>query len=433
MNQKKKLSTIAVSLLVLTMGSSSLQAKDKWGTPELKDKYRPQQAWMQKFSPTPDVIANTSIAQAIESCDEVVGKNRYCTIEVNGDETDFPLEIFRSKTKIVGTEDMEALTSNQSGIFIYIGDKTQQVILEGLNLQGHSAGDDEIYGIVVEGSKIKKIAILNNHIHHFDSNSDAHGIAVYGTGATGKNSISHVLIKGNEVHDMRTGSSESIVINGNVQRWEISENDVYDVNNIAIDAIGGEGTSPARQDKKGRILPGKLDAARFGFIENNYVENMHTSDNPAYGNTESWAAAIYVDGAHHVHIEGNEVVNAAWGYEIGAENCVVSRHITMLNNKSEDTYYGDLVLGGYASTGFKADKSINCNPNNTEDANEGHGYVKFLTIKNNSFNTSTGEQNSVTLQNRTTNAVIVQEGVEAVNETGNGSAKGDENAVRVVE
>ena len=433
MRQKRILKNIVLALLLSTVGSSLLEAKEQWGTNSVNDKYRPQQAWIQKFSEIPNVVAGNSISEAIENCDKVVGSNHYCTIEVNGDETDFPLEIFRSKTKIVGAENMDSLTSSKNGIFIYIGDKTQQVILEGLSIQGHVAGEEEIYGIIVEGSKIKKIAILNNTIYDFNSNSDAHGIAVYGTGKGSKNSIKHVLIKGNQIHDMRTGSSESIVINGNVQRWEISENDVYDVNNIAIDAIGGEGTSPVGKDKNGRIVPGKTDAARFGFIENNYVENMHTSDNPAYGNEESWAAAIYVDGAHHVNITDNVVVNTPWGYEIGAENCIVSKHISMIGNSSDNAYYGDLVLGGYAKKGFRADKSINCNPNNTQDTNEGHGYVKFLTIKDNSFNTSLGEEESVTLQYRITNALIVQEGVEAVNETGNGSAKGDENAVSIVE
>jgi len=432
MRQEKKLTTMALSLLLLGMSVSVVEAAAGWGTPILDDKYRPKQAWIQKFSQTPDVVAGTSIAEAIENCNKIVG-NGYCTIEVNGDETDLPLEIFRSKTKIVGVDEMEPLTSSKNGTFIYIGDNTGQVILEGLNIQGHSARRDDIYGIIVEGSKIRKIAIQNNNIHDFSSNSNAHGIAVYGTDTGGKNSIKNILISNNEVHNMRTGSSESIVVNGNVQRWEISGNSVVNVNNIAIDAIGGEGTSPAGTDKNGRIVPGKTDAARFGFIENNYIEDMHTSDNPAYGNEESWAAAIYIDGAHHILIEGNEVVDTAWGYEIGAENCVVSRYVTMVDNSSDDAYYGDLILGGYAKKGFWADKSINCNPNNTNDANEGHGYVKFLTIKNNDFNTRYGEEESVTLQYRTTNAMVVQEGVEAVNESGNGSAKGDANAIRVVD
>jgi hypothetical protein len=285
----------------------------------------------------------------------------------------------------------------------------------------------------VDGKSIKNIAILNNKIHNFDSNENAHGIAVYGTGITNAKAISHVIIEGNSVYEMRTGSSESIVVNGNVKKWEIKSNDVYDINNIAIDAIGGEGTSPSRMNSDGRVLPGKVDAARYGFIEDNFVENMHTTDNPAYGRKESWAAAIYIDGGHHIQLKDNVVVNSAWGYEVGAENCLVSRQITMTGNSAEESYYGDLLLGGYAQRGFLKDKSINCNPNNTRDANEGHGYVRYLTIKENLFNSSATALDPITLQYRTTHAIIVEPGVEAVNETGNGSARNDENAVRITE
>jgi hypothetical protein len=126
-------------------------------------------------------------------------------------------------------------------------------------------------------------------------------------------------------------------------------------------------------------------------------------------------------------------VNSAWGYEVGAENCLISRQITMTGNSAEESYYGDLLLGGYAKRGFVKDKSINCNPNNTRDANEGHGYVRYLTIKENLFSSSDTELDPITLQYRTTHAIIVEPGVEAVNETGNGSARNDENAVRITE
>jgi len=105
----------------------------------------------------------------------------------------------------------------------------------------------------------------------------------------------------------------------------------------------------------------------------------------------------------------------------------------MLRNTSDEGFYGDLLLGGYAEKGFRADNSINCNPNSSQDKSEGHGYVKYLRIKDNTFNSLSSEEESITLQYRTTHAIILQEGVEAVNESGNGSARGDANAVRVEE
>jgi len=423
---------IILLLLFVLLGTATLQASAKWGAKSLGEKFRPKREWMQKFSATADVVATNSIAEAINSCDEIVGRNKYCVVEVGSGMSDLPLLISRSKTKLIGTENMDALTSLESGIFFSIGDNTQKVVIEGLNIQGHAVGDEEIYGIVISGENIKNIAILKNNIHDFDSNSNAHGIAVYGTAKSSKRGIANIIVDNNKVHDMRTGSSESIVINGNVRRWEIVNNDIYDVNNIAIDAIGGEGTSPAKTNSQGRVVPGRLDTARYGYIEDNFIENMHTTDNPAYENRESWAAAIYIDGAHHIQILNNVVMNSAWGYEIGAENCVNSRHITMIGNSAEESHFGDLLLGGYAELGFKSDASINCNPNNTNDAHEGHGYVNYLTIKENQFN-SQGSEESVTLQYRTTHAIVIQEGVEAINENGKGFARNDANAIKIIE
>jgi len=429
----KKILSVLCSASLLFVGTVTFaEASEKWGAKEMGDKYRPSRNWMHYFSSTPDVIANGSIASAIDRCDDVVGENHYCVIEI-GNNAILPVEIYRSKTKLIGVDEMTPLTSNSNGTFIYIGDDTQKVVIENLNIQGHSVGDDAIYALIIEGKNIKNIMIKNNDIHDFNSDSAAHGIAVYGTASSNKKGIYNIMIEGNSVHDMRTGSSESIVINGNVRRWEIRNNDVYSVNNIAIDAIGGEGTSPSRKDKKGRVFPGRLDAARYGYIEDNYVEDMHTTDNPAYNNNESWAAAIYVDGGHHIHIANNVVLDTPWGYEIGAENCIVSRQITMEGNSAEESVFGDLLLGGYAKKGFWADKSINCNPNSSSDKSEGHGYVRYLTVKENQFQTQESSVDTVSLGYRTTHAIVIQEGVEASNAQGNGSARGDNNAIKITE
>lgn len=204
------------SMFFLTLMSISpfTNAKGIWGTRPLLEKYRPQRNWINRFSKTADVIANNSISDAIESCDEIVGEGKYCVVEIGKSTKGLPLELFRSRTKLIGKPDMRALRSSQNGIFIYIGDETQQVIIEGLNIQGHHAGENEIFAIIVEGESIQKILIRNNIIHDFSSDRDAHGIAVFGTGNKYRTGIRNVIIEGNEVYSMRTGSSESIVING---------------------------------------------------------------------------------------------------------------------------------------------------------------------------------------------------------------------------
>jgi hypothetical protein len=400
----KKLMAMTASVTILM--SFSLHADEKRiGAKPLDEKFRPNKEWINQFPTTAHLVATGSISKAINSCDATVGVGNFCVVKISPSATGLPLKINRSKTKLVGAKGMPPLKSDAE-TFIYIGDDSKKIIIEGLNLQGRRVGKKEIYGIIIKGKNIQNILIRNNKIHDFDSDHNAHGIAVYGLGKNNKNGISNIIIEGNQVYSMRTGSSESIAINGNVRHWEIKNNHVYDINNIAIDAIGGEGTSKKRKTKKGRILPGKFDAARFGFIEGNTVENMSTRDNPAYDNKESWAAAIYIDGGHHISVANNIVKNASLGYEVGAENCLVSYQITLTNNSAVGSTFGDLVVGGYAKGGYQKDRDINCDPSNTADADEGHGYVKHITVKDNSFNSTNTKEEVVTLQYRVKKSII---------------------------
>lgn len=138
------------------------------------------------------------------------------------------------------------------------------------------------------------------------------------------------------------------MVNGNVKNWDIISNTVSRVNNIAINAIGGEGTSPT-QVVNGRTVPGQFDAARFGFIENNHVTTMSTLSNPSYGSRHSFAAGIYIDGARDIIINNNIVTDTPWAFEIGAENCVETSNILLHNNQATQSWFGDLLIGGNAS------------------------------------------------------------------------------------
>ncbi|HIO92488.1 MAG TPA: hypothetical protein EYG68_06530 [Leucothrix mucor] len=418
--------------LVLTITPSQGIAKGGWGATPLSEKHRPKRTWIKKFSLTPDVVADGDIDDAISACDNVVGTGKYCVVEITNTSIGLPLEISRSKTKLIASADMSPpLTTTENEIYIYIGSNTKEVIIENLNLEGHAAENDEIFAIFIEGKNIQRILIKNNIINNFDSNSNAHGVAIYGTGKNKKQAIRDIIIEGNNISNMRTGSSETIVVNGNVMHWEIKNNTIDTVNNIAIDAIGGEGTSATRL-RRGRILPGRMDAAHHGFIEGNLVKNVSIAGNPSYaGEEDMWVGAIYIDGAHHVKIANNTVENAPFAYMLGAENCISTKHITMINNSAVGSAYGDLYVGGYAKKSYKRDKSINCNPLSSHDDNEGHGDVKFITVKDNSFNSSTNKEKLVTIEYRTTHAIIAEPTVEAINAIGNGSAKKDSNAIRM--
>lgn len=396
-----------------------------WGANPVSSALRPTTSWESNFNGVSvTVSAGESVQSAIASCDGIVGSSGYCTVQIQGDPSDASIDIDRSRTKLTATLGFNFdITSSGAVTFITIGSTgVSEIVVENLSLKGHAAS--EVYGIVVDGDNISKIIIRNNNISDFgDSTTEnAHGIAVFGSGTT---PVTDVMIELNEVYNMKTGSSESIVVNGNVYKWAINDNYVHDVNNIAIDAIGGEGTLAPENGASG---PHPDDAARGGFIEYNVVKTMSTASNPQYGSEESWAAAIYVDGARDILIQYNEVDQTPWGYEVGAENCIITEDITVINNLATNSFYGDFLTGGYAAGGYLNDDSIQCL--GTDDDDEGHGNVERLTVQNNEFFTTTGTEENILAQFRTTYAIIAEPGVTPVNEDGDGSASGDQNAIR---
>lgn len=411
-----------------------------WGTTPLDFEYYPDTSWEQGFSVQPDVqaAAGVSIKDAIARCDQVVGTARYCVVQITDSASREPVVISRSHTKIIGTDGMTPLLAHRGENTLTVAENTKHIVIEGLELQGQSTGFDDIFGIVVDGKNIDGVVIRNNHIHHYESDSQAHGIAVFGRGGVDEtdSSVRNVLITYNYLHDMKTGGSESIVVNGNVENWAIDGNTVENVNNIAIDAIGGEATSPIGTDPTGRKIPGPVDVARHGFILNNTVNNVNTVTNAAYDYEDTWASAIYVDGGSWIRIAGNTIDNAAWAFEIGAENCLTTSHISVLYNEANNSRLGDLLLGGYEDIGYLSEvgiESVECNPEDSEDPSEGHGYVSRVWIEGNAFNSINTEEQNILPQNRLRGAVILQDGVNAENTHLGGLAPGDENAIVVQE
>lgn len=195
-------------------------------------------------------------------------------------------------------------------------------------------------GIYVHGGS-HHIRMRANRIHHIAHTGDvahdvdAHGIAVYGDNAD--QSINNLSIEANELYALTLGSSESLVVNGNVDGFKIIGNTVHDNNNIGIDAIGFEKVSsnPA------------TDQARNGLIARNLVYNINSYGNPAYG-TDRSADGIYVDGGINIVIERNRVHHANIGIELASEHQGKStRNIIVRNNF---IYLNDIVgisLGGY--------------------------------------------------------------------------------------
>src|SRR5580693_7761543 len=200
-------------------------------------------------------------------------------------------------------------------------------------------------GISVIGAG-SHIELLKNNVHHIEqtfpgrdapgSGGNGFGIAVYGTDA--KTPITDLLIDGNEVHHLQTGSSESLVVNGNVTHFRITHNTVHDNNNIGIDVIGFERTAPDPA----------VDQARDGVVSNNLVYNITSRGNPAYGDEQN-SDGIYVDGGTRILIEQNVMHDVDFGIELASEHKDrATSYITARNNLIYHCHTAGVSIGGYA-------------------------------------------------------------------------------------
>jgi hypothetical protein len=221
------------------------------------------------------------------------------------------------------------------------------VRIEGLEIRNFRTAEHRLapLGINVFGFG-SHIELLKNNVHDIQqtfpgrdkpgSGGNGFGIAVYGTDA--KTPITDLIIEGNEVHHLKTGSSESLVVNGNVTNFRITHNVVHDNNNIGIDVIGFEHTAPDPA----------VDQARDGVVSNNLIYNITSRGNPAYGNDEN-SDGIYVDGGTRILIEQNVMHDVDFGIELASEHKDrATSYILARNNLIYHSHTAGVSLGGYA-------------------------------------------------------------------------------------
>jgi hypothetical protein len=237
----------------------------------------------------------------------------------------------------------------------------------GLNIPGGQYGLINIAGqsyIIIQGFEVRNyksttknnvpigiyftgagsyLQLLNNHIHDIvvtasGCNANALGVAFYGTQAPA--SLNHITISGNELDHLKTGCSESLTLDGNVDTFTVSSNLIHDNNNIGISVIGFEGVSP----------DAAYDQARNGTVIQNTVYNISSTGNPSYSKGCWCADGVYVDGGTNVVVERNLIHNVDIGIEAASEHSGrTSSYITARNNL---IYFGNsagISIGGYAS------------------------------------------------------------------------------------
>ena len=264
------------------------------------------------------------------------------------------------------------------------------LIIDGFEIRNYSTTErDRVpVGIHLRGAA-HHLQLKNNRIHHIETKAtptggdllgaDAHGIAVYGTSAT--QSINNLLIDGNELHDLKLGSSEAVVLNGNVELFTVTNNLIRDSDNIGLDFIGFEGTAPDPA----------VDQARNGLVSGNTVYNIDTLTNPAYGGERS-AGGIYVDGGTHIVIKRNRVYRSNIGLEIASERTGrATSFITVRNNFIHSNHIAGIAMGGYDPMRGSTENCLILNNtlfnNDTQENGNGELWLQFDTrdnvIKNN--------------------------------------------------
>lgn len=289
--------------------------------------------------------ANTAAAgDTVEVRGGVYTESVRVTVSGSAEGGDITFRSYAGETAVVDGSGL-SVQAEPNGL-IYIEDQ-HHVIIDGFEIRNYRTSTPGLLptGIHVRGSA-HHIQLKHNRIHLIENmapvdsdllGADAHGIAVYGTSVDA--SVHDVLIEGNLLYDLKLGSSEALVVNGNVDGFTIRDNVIHDCDNIGIDLIGFEGT----------VADASVDQARNGVVIGNTVYDVSSSGNPAYGGDFS-AGGIYVDGGRAITIERNRVYRCDIGVEIASEHAGrATRDVTVRSNFLYHNRLSGIAMGGYDS------------------------------------------------------------------------------------
>ncbi|MGD6804429.1 right-handed parallel beta-helix repeat-containing protein [Rossellomorea aquimaris] len=238
----------------------------------------------------------------------------------------------QSKVVLTG-EDLKSVEGDTSLVTI---DNKNHIKISGLIIQDLTTNlkNETVIGVYVTGSS-SHITLENNIVRRIETHAEdgnAHGIAVYGTGP-----MKDIHIVNNTIEDLKLGWSESLVLNGNIDGFTVSNNVVRRNDNIGIDLIGYEGIS---NDPT-------ADYVRNGIVNNNEVYEISSYGNPAYGEDYN-AGGIYVDGGENITINKNTIYNCDIGIEATSEHAKqYADNIQIKENIVYNNNYTGISIGGY--------------------------------------------------------------------------------------
>jgi hypothetical protein len=253
------------------------------------------------------------------------------------------------------------------------------------------------------------VKILNNVVHDIQAENGgdgagAHGIAVYGTTTAPSERIE---IAGNELYGLVLGWSEAVVVNGNVRDFDVHDNVVHDVNNIAFDFIGFESDVCPSCSQDDVTAESNVNRARNGRVVDNVAYNVTSFGNPAYGNDKA-AGCFYVDGGAGIVIERNVAYGCDLGVELASEWYGKStRDIVVRNNFLYANDVACIATGGYSSgNGSGGGAAKNClvlNNTLSDCARSGWADAGILLQNRNQSNVY---QNNVVVATPGTSAIV---------------------------
>ena len=255
----------------------------------------------------------------------------------------------KALTIIRPAEGEKAVIHAEDGIGLSLVN-VSHIIVEGLEIEGGT------HGIYYEstreaGQPLTDISFLNCTVHDVRG---THGICVYARNDLAP--VQNLTIEGCEVYDCEVGSSESMVLNGNIDGFTISGNIIHDNNNIGIDMIGFEGTAKHPDEDNG-INPYEVDMVRNGVCSDNVIYNICTEGNLAYyedGEYDPCADGIYVDGGQNIEIYNNFIFRCDIGLEVATEHSPDENELFRVsgvyvhdNVIAECTGWTGICFGGY--------------------------------------------------------------------------------------
>src|ERR1700722_3850911 len=257
--------------------------------------------------------------------------------------------------------------------------------IKGFTIQNYitAKAADVPVGVLIAGSGTG-ISLLNNTIKNIQTtagkNGNAYGIGAFGTSATPLS----VTVSGNTVTGCLTGESETTTYNGNVQDFIVSNNTIYDNDNIGMDAIGFEQVGPAGYDQ-----------AKNGQVFGNLIYNNSAKDNPGEGKQYD-EDGLYCDGCTAVTFERNTLYGNDLGIEATSEiagqvgsNVIIRNNLIYANNSN------GVSVGGYAKSGTGGSTNItivnnSLYDNDTQNTGSGEFQIQYratgIVFENNIVN-----------------------------------------------